>query len=78
MAVASMIRAQWSSARETPGWLIFARSLLALLILWSVIALIVDDHAILPQPFDVFVQLFKLLQSGEIFDNAATSLSRLL
>jgi len=56
---------------------LYARSLLALVVLWHLVALWIGNHAILPQPLSVFQELYKLLVSGEIASHAAVSLWRL-
>jgi ABC-type nitrate/sulfonate/bicarbonate transport system permease component len=57
---------------------LYVRSLLALVVLWQLIAITVDNHVLLPQPLTVAVDLWKLLLSGEVFSNALISVTRLV
>jgi ABC-type nitrate/sulfonate/bicarbonate transport system permease component len=57
---------------------LYARSLLALVVLWQLITMAIGNHVILPQPWTVAVDLWKLLLGGEVFSNAAISVARLV
>lgn len=64
--------------RSAPTALIYVRSLAALVIVWQLVAMLVGNHAILPQPLTVFTELAKLLASGEVFASAWISIARLV
>lgn len=66
-------RRRWAS---TTGFL-YLRSLLALVVLWQLVAVAIDNHVLLPQPLTVLVDLWQLLLSGEVFSNALISVTRL-
>jgi ABC-type nitrate/sulfonate/bicarbonate transport system permease component len=63
--------------RRGTGFL-YSRSLLALVVLWQLIAMAIGNHVILPQPWTVAVDLAKLLANGEVFTNATISMTRLV
>lgn len=56
---------------------LYLRSLLALAVVWALVALWVSNHVILPQPTSVAYELFRLTISGEMLVHAAVSLWRL-
>lgn len=56
---------------------LYLRSLLALAVVWALVALWVGNHVILPQPTSVAYELFRLTISGEMLVHAAVSLWRL-
>lgn len=61
---------------STPA--LYLRSLLALVVLWYLVALLIGNHAILPKPLSVAGELWKLLLSGEVFQHAWISIGRLI
>ena len=55
----------------------YMRSILGLLLVWHLVALSIGNPALLPTPWLVAQDLYRLLLNGEIFDAAGTSLWRL-
>ena len=78
MAVAAQsARAPHRRFVHSTGFL-YLRSLLALAVLWQLIAMVIGNHVILPQPWTVAVDLWKLVVDGEVFRSAAISIARLV
>jgi ABC-type nitrate/sulfonate/bicarbonate transport system permease component len=67
----------WLGRLLGSGAAVYVRSILGLLLVWHLAALSIGNHAILPTPWLVAQDLYRLLLNGEIFDAAGTSLWRL-
>lgn len=68
----------WAGPFVLPHGLVALRSLLILLIVWHLGSLWVGNPILLPSPLDVAQALVNLARSGELFDQAAVSIMRLV
>lgn len=55
----------------------YLRSIIPALLVWHLVAIAVDNHAIVPSPISVGRAAVEMLSTGELVSSAATSLGRL-
>jgi ABC-type nitrate/sulfonate/bicarbonate transport system permease component len=67
----------WLGSLLRSGPAVYLRSILALLLVWHLVAITIGNQAILPTPWMVARDLWRLLLNGEIAEASATSLWRL-
>jgi ABC-type nitrate/sulfonate/bicarbonate transport system permease component len=67
----------WLGSLTRSGFVVYLRSILGLILVWYLVSIAVGNRVILPPPWAVAQDLWRLLLNGEVFDAAGTSLWRL-
>lgn len=64
--------------RPLPPWAVYLRTMSLFCVAWYAVSWMAQNSLLVPSPLDVGEALYRSLMDGELYDNAAISLGRLL